>query len=204
MKLSHLTELHYICNIQNLALIFRRGILCHSRAAKLQHESIADLVVQDKRSKVIVPGVGRKLHSYANLYFNARNPMMFKRKGLHEQLCVVSIAPSILKEKGVVITDRNASSQYVKFLEPPYGLAEINKDLIYARYWNHDDPIEKYLHSSIICAEVLVPDAVPPKFITAIYVSCEKTEQFVRQILIDLKVKMKIQINSDLFFQQPG
>jgi len=126
---------------------------------------------------------------------------MYKRKGLHEQLCVVIVDPSILKEKGVVITDRNASSKYVKFLEPPYGLTDVDEDLVFARYWNHDNPIEKNLRTSIICAEVLIPDLVSPKFITGVYVSCGKTEERVRQILAELKIQIKIVVNSDLFFQ---
>ena len=41
--------------------------------------------IQGRRDLVMVPN-GRSLHEYANLYFDQRNPMMFKRR--NEDICV--------------------------------------------------------------------------------------------------------------------
>ena len=73
------TEFHCIMPIANLASVMNHGILSHERAAKRPHRSVALQPVQDKRDKKQVPG-GLKLHQYANLYFHARNPMMYKRQ----------------------------------------------------------------------------------------------------------------------------
>jgi len=45
--------------------------------------------VQEKREQKHVPG-GLKLHQYANLYFHARNPMLYKRKTEINNLCVAA------------------------------------------------------------------------------------------------------------------
>ena len=66
MKRGELTELHYIPPIANTSSILRQGILSHNRAKRMQHQSVAMNVIQDRRARVTVPG-GRKLHEYANL-----------------------------------------------------------------------------------------------------------------------------------------
>ena len=72
------TELHCIMPIDNINSVMTHGILSHERAAKLPHRSVALQPVQDRRDQKQVPG-GLKLHQYANLYFHARNPMLYKR-----------------------------------------------------------------------------------------------------------------------------
>src|SRR5262245_16376391 len=72
-------ELHCIMPMANIASVLEHGILSYERAARLQHHSVAMQPVQDRRDRKQVPG-GLKLHQYANLYFHARNPMLYKRK----------------------------------------------------------------------------------------------------------------------------
>jgi hypothetical protein len=88
MTLDELQELHYITPIANMKSIVTKGILSHYKAEKIPHKSVAMDEIQERRKKVVVPG-GRPLHHYVNLYFHARNPMMFKRKNSHEELCVI-------------------------------------------------------------------------------------------------------------------
>ncbi len=200
MRRSAVRELHFICPIENLLSILQKGILCHNSAKELNPKSIAEPGVQDRRKSVVVPGVNKKLHEFVNLYLNARNPMMYKRKGLHASLCILSVTHEILDEPGVIITDMNASRQYVKFLEMPHGLSQLDKDLIYAKYWNHDDPIEKDRRIGLICAEVLVPRMVAPRFIQAIYVSCDRTRESIKRSLRGHLLAGKIVVRPYLFF----
>src|SRR5262249_21008928 len=60
---SELQELHYITPIDNVPSISQHGILSNVRAARLAHASVAMAEIQDRRSRVVVPG-GRKLHEY--------------------------------------------------------------------------------------------------------------------------------------------
>jgi hypothetical protein len=111
------TELHCIMPMANIASVMRHGILSYERAAKLAHHSVALQPVQDKRDQKHVPG-GMKLHQYANLYFHARNPMLFKRLSEVDSLCVLRVSKEVLGIKGAVISDQNAASDYVRFLDP--------------------------------------------------------------------------------------
>lgn len=148
-------ELHCIMPIVNVLSVMQHGILSHEQASTLQHHSVALQAVQDKRDKIHVPG-GLKLHQYANLYFHARNPMMFKRKDEAPNLCVLSISTEVLKIPGVVVTDQNAASGYVRFLDPK-DWRYLNFDDIFAMDWRHPgNPSAYYRHSAVMCAEVLV------------------------------------------------
>jgi len=202
MKREDVEELHYITHIDNLRSIFQYGVLCHRRAHKILCESIADPVIQSLREKVVIPGGKHKLHDYVNLYFNARNPMMFKRKDMHEKLVVLQINPLILDEPEVVISDGNASSGYVKFYPSPEGLEYLNESLIFAEYWTDPNLIIEYRRKCAICAEVLVLDSVSSQFIIGIYVCTQKTYEKVVELLRELSFVDKISTNPRLFFRE--
>jgi hypothetical protein len=144
------TELHCIMPMANASSVMERGILSHERAAKIEHHSVALQPVQDKRDQKQVPG-GLKLHQYANLYFHARHPMLFKRRNEAQNLCVLSISTQVLNVAGVVISDQNAASDYVRFLDPRQWRV-LDFDAIYAVDWRHPgNPVAYYRHSSQKC-----------------------------------------------------
>jgi hypothetical protein len=114
MLRSDIAELQYITPIVNIPSIVAHGILSHSRAERLMHESVAMDAIQERRAKRTLP-TGMRLHDYANLYFSARNPMMYLRRGRHRELCVLRVSPDVLDLPGVVVADGNASSGYTAF-----------------------------------------------------------------------------------------
>lgn len=99
---------HNIMPMENIPSVIKNGILSNELAGKIQHSSIAMNEVQSIRDKIQVPG-GLMLHQYANLYFDSRNPMMYKRK--NEDICVLKISDSVLELADVIISDMNASSR---------------------------------------------------------------------------------------------
>jgi hypothetical protein len=114
-----------------------------------------------------VPGA-LKLHQYANLYFHARNPMLYKRKESAATLCVLRVSTEIRHIEGVVMTDRNASSNYVRFLHPTQeGL--LDYDAIFATDWRHPNQFEYFARKSKKCAEILVPHRIEPRFLIGAY-----------------------------------
>ena len=169
MNRSDVAELHYIAPIANAASIMAHGILSNRRAGRLQHESIAMQEVQGRRVNKGIPG-GMSLHDYVNLYFDARNPMLSKCRSQNQQICVLRVNVEVLDLEGVIVADRNAASSYARFYPVEAGIAALDKDLVYARYWTHQDPYEAMTRKSIKCAEVLVPERVDPRFITGAYV----------------------------------
>lgn len=202
---ADLAELHCIQPNENVASILETGILSHYGAKTIKHRSIASTLIQDRREPVWVPrpdGSRRKLHSYANLYVNARNKMLSTLKYNHGDLdmCVLRVSLDVLDIPGVVVASQNASSDYVRFAAAPDGLANIDKDMVFARSWKHpESQIEEWRHGSIINAEVLVPDVVPPEHIEGAYVSCRSAQKRLRALLPD--DALDITINADLFFR---
>lgn len=190
-----ITEFHCIMPLGNIPSVLKHGILSHQRAAKLTHDSVAMEEVQDRRDLTQVPG-GLKLHQYANLYFHARNPMLYKRKDEAAELCVLQVSTEVRNLDGVVFADCNASSGYVRF-RPPHRWSELNLEAIFARDWRHpDDPIAYLRHKSQKCAEILVPHCVEPQFITGAYV----VNDAARARLQELGFLLSVTIEPDLFF----
>jgi len=123
--------------------------------------------------------------------------MLLKRRDIHAQICVLRVSSDALDIPNVVVTDSNAGSKYVRFSPAPGGLAIVNKDRTFARWWNHpDDQIEQWRHSAQKCAEVLVPDVVPVRCINGAYVSCEESNQ----ALVAAGFNSPVAITGDLFF----
>jgi hypothetical protein len=165
---SRVSEFHCIMPMANIPSVLKHGILSYERMAKIAHESVAMQPVQDKRDAKRVPG-GLMLHHYANLYFHARNPMMYSRRAEVPQLCVLRISTAVTELDGVVLSDRNAASDWVRFLHPSQS-AILDFDAIYATDWTHPDRFEYFARKSKKCAEVLVPHRVESRFLTGAYV----------------------------------
>ena len=152
--------------------------------------------VQDRRDLKQVPG-GLKLHQYANVYFHARNPMLYKRKDQAAELCVLRVSLEVRQLQGVVFADCNASSDYVRFLHPSqWGLLAF--DEILAMDWRHPNDEYAYRrHRSRKCAEVLVPHRVAAELLVGAYVVNETTAER----LSTLGFRLPISINPVLFFR---
>jgi hypothetical protein len=193
---ERVTEFHNIMPLANIVSVLEHGILSHARAVRLEHLDISMQAIQDRRARVQVPG-GLRLHKYATLYFHARNPMMYKRQGEVEHLCILRVSKTVLDIPGTVITDQNASSGYVRFLDPT-AINQLPLERIYAADWRHpDDQIANFRHKSQKCAEVLVPHVIPPEHIFSAYV----VNDIVQTTLTDAGFSLPIEINSYLFFR---
>jgi hypothetical protein len=189
-------EFQCIMPIANVGSVLTQGILSYERAARLPHHSVAMQPVQDKRDQKQVPR-GLKLHQYANLYFHARNPMLFKRKDEAANLCVLRIGTAVLQEQGTVITDCNAASDYVRFLAPSQWRL-LDFDDIFAPDWRHPGNDRRYYqHRSRKCAEVLVPNLVQPRFLTGAYV----VDAAAQRKLATAGFGLPITVDSGLFFR---
>ena len=193
MEPDELRELHYITPTCNLRSILQHGILSNARAARLQHASVAMQTVQDRRTRVTVPG-GRPLHEYANLYICARNPMLYLRR--LQDVCVIAVTTAVLDVPGVVITDSNASSEYVRFAAAPEGLRIVDRSRTFAEYWTDNDLIEQWRKKAAKCAEVLVPERVEPRFLAGIHVSSDEA----REAVAGLDTGLPVTVDRHLFF----
>ena len=160
MERDEVKELHFITSIANLESILKRGILSHNRAERIPHNSCADEDVQERRRRKRVPN-GERLHNYANVYFHARNPMMFTltRNGRND-LVVIRLNGAVLDIAGTVLADGNAASEGTRFYPSPEGLAQLDSSLIFARYWTDENYWPDKERKRARNAEVLVSDTI--------------------------------------------
>ena len=195
MNRADVTELHYITAIANLASILQHGILSHRRAEQLPHHSVAMPEIQEIRQDKQIPGA-RNLHEYANLYFDAHNPMLSRCRARNTEICVLRVDASVLDQPAVIVTDRNAASGWAGFWPVATGLDIIDRERLFARYWTHPDPYETMSHKSEKCAEILVQDRVDAGMIVGAYVA----NQIALQTFQQLNTGLPVHIRGDMFF----
>ena len=196
MERADVKELYYITPIINVPSIIQHGILSNELSKKLPHKSVAMQEIQHKRKNKKIPGA-RKLHQYANLYFDAHNPMLCKRQDQNNQICILCVNALVLDLPDVIISDRNAASDWAKFSTVSDGLAALDKNKIYAKYWtNVNNQYDAWESKSIKCAEVLIPDRVEPKYIIGAYVANETALKAFKK----LKIQLTVRISNDIFF----
>ncbi len=195
MNRSEVKELHFIAPIENVPSILEHGLLCHNSAKKLPHHRIDDRDVQARRDNKPVPGTRKTLHDFANLYFDAHNPMLSRRRDENNSICVLQFNPSVVDLPGVVVADRNAARDWARFKPISDGLGMLEKEMLYARFWLHDDPIEKDRHAGIKCAELLVPQKVEPHYILGAYVANRTALSSFQEVS-----GLSVELNMGMFF----
>lgn len=190
MQRSEIVELYYMTGFGNLTSILKRGVLSYDKAQAIPHDSIALDSVQAIRERTTV--AGRRLHSYANLYLWARNPMLYlryRREGRRD-ICVLSVSASVLDLPGVVITDRNAAKSWHRAEYAIHGGIDIvDRATTYATRWDHADPYEYERCKTATQAEVLVPDRVPPEYVRGAYLPSRRACATLHDAFPDLRMR---------------
>jgi hypothetical protein len=91
--------------------------------------------------------------------------MMSALRHLNDTLAVLRVRDGVLDLPDVIVSDRNAAAGAVIFRPAVDGVAALNEDEVYATWWTSGiDAKQKR------CAEVLVPDRIPPEYIFGAYV----------------------------------
>jgi len=168
-----LRELYYITHINNVRSIIKNGIFSHENILKkkIDYTPIYDEKIVSKRKDIQTPD-GKSLWSYANLYFTARNPMLYRLncEGLVEHLAVIGVSPEIIVLPHIYLTTGNAAHSKSDILPiSEKAISQILED-IDRDFWTDEDGSKRK-----IMAECLVPDAVPPQYIKSIYVATDKS-----------------------------
>lgn len=180
-------SLYYITHINNIPSILERGILSHER---IESEGIPFTPVYNKeivsRRKGIMAPNGKSLWSFANLFFQPRNPMLFRVwcEKSADNIAVIEIKPEPFYHDDVFVTDGNAARHETEILKAPVTLPRIKQrgflkflnDISQIEWWNEEEDMKRQ-----IMAECLVPDAVAPELITSIHVANPEVAEKVRE-----------------------
>lgn len=180
-KSPEIKNLYYITHVDNLASIFKFGILSHQTIEnkKMTYVPIYDASIVSNRKIKMAPN-GKTLWQFANLYFQARNPMLYRV--IHEKegkIVVLGVKKQVIQNPGVYLTNGNAASDSTDFYTPEEGLKVIARmwDAIEGEWWNSLDGSKRK-----IMAECLVPEGISPEMIHSIYVPNHKVAEDVRAI----------------------
>jgi len=201
MDRHDLLELHCIAPIANLASIVSLGILSHNQAAGIPHDDVSSELIQDRRRGREVPDARRpgprKLHDYANVYICGRNPMLYVLRARHDEFVLLRVSCDVLDLDGAIVADGNASSDWTGFHASPGGLEAIDAEITFLGDPRHPNLHEFYDRKRRQCAEVLVPDRIPPEYITGAYASSEQS----RDRCVALGLPWRITVDPKMFFQ---
>ena len=176
-------SLYYITHIENINSIFSKGILSHQTIEdkKLKYTAIYDTEIVSNRKTKETPD-GKSLRQYSNVYFQPRNPMLYRvrhEKGVNN-IAILAISPQVLKSHGAYITDGNAANNITRFYDYGNGIKAISsmKDILGGEWWNSLDGSKRK-----IMAECLIPDVIPPELIHSIYTANHKVAETVKSTL---------------------
>ena len=171
MRISKIIGLFYITHIDNISSILRNGILSYERIhdEKIPFTPVYDEQIVTNRKGILTPN-GRSLWNFANLYFQPRNPMLYRV--LHEkqasEIAIISIQPTLLDRSDIYVSNGNAAHSASVILHGKglkKELRQIIRDTVNVEWWNDLNGSKRK-----IMAECLVPDMITPEMVQAIYV----------------------------------
>ncbi|NET72498.1 MAG: DUF4433 domain-containing protein, partial [Sphaerospermopsis sp. SIO1G2] len=199
-------SLYYITHIDNIASILQKGILSHANIQRtnIKPTSIYDRQIVTNRSSKNTPD-SKSLWEYANFYFQARNPMLYRviNENKDKGIVVLSIQPKIINFPGTFITTGNAASNLTEIIPSNLWNEKALVDQIIQNidieWWKEEDGTKRK-----IMAECLVPDIVSSDFIQAIYVPTENIANKLKNIIQENGLshlsKLPISIEPNMFF----
>ena len=200
---------YYITHRDRLKSILKEGILSRSQMTKREGilqgigqkigfiskmRSIHDEdVIQIRKNKTFK---GQSLWNYVNLYFQARNPMLYRVIRQHKKadIIILQINSDIINNENMGVTDGNAASSETQFFEDvEEGLKMLSSEQIGRTYWTDSDDAKRK-----IMAELLISDHIPKEKIMGIYVANEEIANDVRRSM-DIGA-LNVISNPDMFF----
>ena len=165
-------ELYYITHIDNVPSILERGILSHDRVEEdqLKYTPIYDEQIVANRQSRLVPD-GRTLWSFANLYFQPRNAMLYRvaHEKNPEDIAIVAVRREIMDNPDTYFSTGNAAHSQSNILnrtEAAKDLMPIVKEAVAREWWSEADGSKRTM-----VAECLVPNVVGSDFVQSVYVS---------------------------------
>lgn len=178
----------YMTHKDNLHSILKRGILNHYDASRLEPNriDISDPEAQKWR-ETKEPHFKRTIHSYAPLYINPRNPMLYVRRQLRNALLIIEVQPSVLFDSEYLISDGNAASRITTFYRSIEDIDKLPWDVLKANYWtDYEDGKRK------MCAELLVFPKIEPQHISVVHCYSRGTKESLGNCGRDVLVSPKL------------
>ena len=178
MKVPKITGLFYITHIENIASILRNGILSHERieSEKIPFTPIYDPQIVSNRKNINTPD-GKNLWNFTNLYFQPRNPMLYRvlREKQAEEIAIIAVQPTVLDRPDIYFSDGNAAhsaSDILHAIQFKKEVRQIIRNTVDVVWWNDLNGSKRK-----IMAECLVPNQVNADLVQSIYVGSRRAKE---------------------------
>ncbi|HCB13110.1 MAG TPA: hypothetical protein DEP36_06015 [Gammaproteobacteria bacterium] len=184
------TSIWHMTHKDNIKEILRSGILSHNDAHESKRPTdISNLSVQ-KRRESEDPIYGQSLHDYAPTYINIKNPMLYVKREIQHELCLIEISLSALSEQNFIFTDGNAAASDTRFYNTTDDLDKLPWDVLNASYWtDFADGKRKR------CSEVLVYQKIDPRHIIKLHCCSYETRNYASRFGVP------VELSEELFFE---
>lgn len=174
-------SLYYITHTDNLPSILQRGILSHAMVEQLglPFAPVYDAAIVTRRRDRLTPN-GVSLWEFANLYFQPRNPMLYRVLAERDEdhIAVIGVRPQVLDLPGTLVSTGGAAHSLSDIVPASEGIAIITREIwpvLASDWWREEDGSKRK-----IMAECLVPRYVPPDLIQTVYVANCRTAERIR------------------------
>ncbi|MGE0454255.1 MAG: DarT ssDNA thymidine ADP-ribosyltransferase family protein [Vicinamibacteria bacterium] len=190
---ADMNAFYYITHVDNLLSIIEHGILSHDQVPirGLAGKTVYDPEIVKRRAGKTTP-TGKPLTSYANVYIQPRNAMLYRvicESGA-DHVVVLQVRPDVRHLPGAFVTTGNAAADKTEF-HPAKDYANvlglIRSDLT-REYWRDEDGSKRRM-----MAECLVPDAIPPDYIQEVLVANDATADKVKKLLFGKELPVVVQ-----------
>ena len=206
ISIKDIQELYYIADIDNVASILDKGILSHNDALNIPHKDISSKTIQAlRKTKVISTDSSAEaklpLWSFVCLFAQPHNAMMYLSKDKH--ICILRIDKTLLENKDILISDRNASCHNAKFTKAQnWTLTEETARCLYSRYSLpfSTNAIDANDYKSIRQLEILCPKTVATNYILGFFAKHKEDMQELLNILKEKLLTLPVTINANIFF----
>lgn len=206
--------LFYMAPLENAALILHLGVYSYNRVNDSPElcggrHSIADPFVNGRRHRLVINE--RSLHDYVPLYWATHTPMQYvvtqKEKRLEQQKLVFFLFdPSkIFAISGVLSTDGNAACEETLFYEGRGAEPYLDWKILETKdcYWPN--------YKRKKCAEVLVPDCIPPSLISKVALRSKAAREVFRShatraaqtLHLQKTSRVPIEVCPDFYYPDP-
>jgi hypothetical protein len=189
----------------NLASILQHGLLSYNQvhARQIKHIDLSLAEVQSRRANLTLFRGGPPLHDYANLCWHPRNPALLKvvtKPGVSpDELVVLEFGIGTLGLPNVRAVAKHAASGILPYRNAHHGQVwwarEQHRQAIQESFpewdlsswrgggvdmWGEPTDTNKQ-KMNLLQAEVLVPNAIPSRFVERVYVRSEAAVHFVQE-----------------------
>ncbi len=179
-KQPEIKSLYYISHVDNVPSILRHGILSHQLVQDrgIQCTRIYEAAIVSNRQTKTAPD-GKSLWEFANVYFQPRNPMLYRV--LHERdtkdLVIVGVRAHVMSSPRAFIALGNAASAATEIVPCAEGRERMSEiwDTINSEWWNALNGSKRK-----IMAECLVPGSIAPDDIHTIFVASHEAADTLR------------------------